>query len=206
MCAAVCPVIVSRAEWGAQPPKSAIALKVPVDHVIIHHTDGATSDSKEGCSKVIRQIQKYHVETKKWDDIGYNFVVGGDGRIYEGRGWKTLGSQAKGYNSKSIGISFMGNYNKSEPSAAMLTAAKNLIEYGVLMKYISSSYELHGHRNVKCTDCPGASLYSIIEKWPRFKGGKLPGYNIYIYIPFHLGVFQLGLNFPILLSRHFIKK
>ncbi|GIX91660.1 hypothetical protein CEXT_184681 [Caerostris extrusa] len=35
---------------------------------------------------------------------------------------------------KSIGISFMGNYNKiSEPSAAMLAAAKNLIDYGVPM-------------------------------------------------------------------------
>ena len=23
---------------------------------------------------------------KNWNDIGYNFIIGGDGRIYEGRG------------------------------------------------------------------------------------------------------------------------
>ena len=32
-----------------------------------------------------KQIQNAHMG-KKWNDIGYNFIIGGDGRIYEGRG------------------------------------------------------------------------------------------------------------------------
>lgn len=67
----------------------------------------------------------------EWADIGYNFLVGGDGRIYEGRGWKRVGAHTQNYNSKSIAISFMGNFDKELPNTAMLTAAKNLIDCGV---------------------------------------------------------------------------
>lgn len=35
-------------------------------------------------------------------------MVGGDGYIYEGRGWGKEGAYAKGYNKKSVGIGFIG--------------------------------------------------------------------------------------------------
>ena len=38
-----------------------------------------------------------------WSDIGYNFLVGEDGNIYEGRGWGKVGAHARGHNSDSIG-------------------------------------------------------------------------------------------------------
>ena len=38
-----------------------------------------------------------------WVDIGYSFLVGEDGNIYEGRGWRASGAHCVGYNSKSIG-------------------------------------------------------------------------------------------------------
>lgn len=53
---------------------------------------------------LIRGYQKYHMDTNKWDDIGYNFLVGGDGDIFEGRGWLYEGTHCKGLNSQSIGM------------------------------------------------------------------------------------------------------
>lgn len=47
---------------------------------------------------------------KGWNDIGYNFVVGEDGNVYEGRGWGTHGAHSTSYNSKSIGICIIGNF------------------------------------------------------------------------------------------------
>lgn len=67
----------------------------------------------------------------EWSDLGYSFLVGGDGRIYEGRGWKGVGAHTVNYNSISLGISFMGNFDKERPSAAMINAARNLIDCGV---------------------------------------------------------------------------
>lgn len=41
-------------------------------------------------------MQTYHMESKNWDDIAYNFIVGGDGAVYEGRGWEKQGAHTKG--------------------------------------------------------------------------------------------------------------
>ena len=66
-----------------------------------------------------------------WDDIGYNFLVGGDGRVYVGRGWTRLGAHNRGYNSQSIGIAFLGTFNTETPSERMASAAHSLIQSGV---------------------------------------------------------------------------
>ncbi len=34
--------------------------------------------------------------------------------------------------------------------------------------YLSGNYSLHGHRDVRCTECPGDVLYSIVETWPHW--------------------------------------
>jgi len=172
---AACPEIVTRAAWGARSARKQV-MAVPVGHVFIHHTAGATCNSKDTCSRVARQTQIFHMDTNKWADIGYSFLVGGDGRIYEGRGWTGVGAHTYNYNSKAIGISFMGNFDKVQPNAAMLKAARSLIDCGVQKKYVTAKRQIHGHRDAKCTACPGTALYQIIQGWPGFKGGKLPAY------------------------------
>ena len=42
------------------------------------------------------------------NDIAYNFLVGGDGQTYEGRGWNVTGAFAPEVNNKSLGIAFIG--------------------------------------------------------------------------------------------------
>lgn len=51
------------------------------------------------------------MNNKNWEDIGYTFLVGEDGNIYEGRGWGKHGAHSIPYNSKSIGICMIGNFN-----------------------------------------------------------------------------------------------
>jgi N-acetylmuramoyl-L-alanine amidase len=41
-------------------------------------------------------------------DIGYNFLIGEDGNVYEGRGWDEVGDHTFGYNFASL-----GKYKKS---------------------------------------------------------------------------------------------
>lgn len=42
--------------------------------------------------------------------IFYRFVVGGDGKVYEGRGSNVVGAHAPSYNNRSIGICLLGNW------------------------------------------------------------------------------------------------
>lgn len=167
-----CPRIVSRADWGARKPRKVERLKLPVPKVFIHHTVTASCHDQKACEKQVKTIQNGHMDGKetKWPDIGYNFLVGEDGNAYEGRGWDTVGSQAKHYNNVSIGISVIGNFTKSAPNTAALNVVKELIACGVSKGKVSKSYQLHGHRDGKCTECPGDKLYKIIKEWPNYNG------------------------------------
>jgi N-acetylmuramoyl-L-alanine amidase len=50
------------------------------------------------------------MNAQRWPDIGYNFLVGEDGNVYEGRGWDAVGAHAVPYNSNSIGICVIGDF------------------------------------------------------------------------------------------------
>lgn len=106
---------------------------------------------------------------RNYSDIGYSFLVGNDGNIYEGRGWSRTGAHTYGYNSKSLALSFIGNFNDQLPNERALDAAKNLIKCGLKNKYIKSSYILLGHRDVnKGKECPGAQLHKKIKNWNNY--------------------------------------
>ena len=51
--------------------------------------------------------------------------------MYEGRGWDTVGAHARGHNSESIGIAFIGDFRNRKPNSDALDAAKQLISCGV---------------------------------------------------------------------------
>ncbi|GIY21243.1 peptidoglycan-recognition protein 1 [Caerostris darwini] len=168
--------IVSRSEWGARPAAATWTIVRPVRHVIIGHTVTAECLSKESCANIMRSMQNHHMKLG-WGDIGYNFVIGGDGRVYEGVGWTREGIHTYGWNKKSYGIAFIGNFMKAKPNEKMLKAARSLIVCGVQKEFISHSREIHGARDATCTLSPGDALYEIIKQWPMFKGGPLDGYK-----------------------------
>lgn len=164
------PNIISRREWGARAPTSPIpALREnPPSNVIIHHSDTIGCNTQAICQARVRSFQNYHMDTKKWEDIGYNFLVGEDGNVYEGRGWGKHGAHSIPYNSKSIGICIIGNFTNTLPNQASIRATQNLISYGVADNKIKSNYKLFGHRQTTPTNCPGNSLYDLIKTWPNW--------------------------------------
>ncbi|KAE8584994.1 hypothetical protein XENTR_v10021187 [Xenopus tropicalis] len=164
-----CPKIISRSSWGGVPSKCQAKLPRSVKYVIIHHTAGASCNSESACKAQARNIQNFHMKSNGWCDTGYNFLIGEDGQVYEGRGWETVGAHAKNYNFNSIGISFMGTFTNRAPNTAAQKAAKDLISCGVAKKGINSDYTLKGHRDVSATECPGTNLYNLIKNWPNFK-------------------------------------
>lgn len=113
-------------------------------------------------------IQRFHIESRKFDDIAYNFLIGGDGLVYVGRGWNAQGAHTKGFNNKSICIAFIGDFDNYEPNIKQLYAAQQLIEEGVKLNKLSKDYALYGHRQLAATKSPGSYLYDIIRTWEHW--------------------------------------
>jgi len=151
--------IVSRAEWKARPAKSKSRLHPDrVSKFILHHTTGTY-----GGTETVRNIQRFHQDTRGWADIGYNFLVSPRGKVYEGRGWEWRGAHARGHNSDSVGVAYIGDGKKGIPDAAK-TSILNLLQeaqerFGALDRM--------AHRDVGSTTCPGDGLYAWWQDAPE---------------------------------------
>ncbi|XP_075990970.1 uncharacterized protein LOC142986381 isoform X2 [Anticarsia gemmatalis] len=161
--------IVSRTDWLAQPVENELdKIRQPVPWVIISHTATESCSSQSECVLRVRLIQMFHIESRNWDDIGYNFLVAGDGSAYHGRGWDYIGAHTLGYNRYSIGISFIGTFNNDPPPKKQLDACIKLLRRGVAIGKLAKDYKLFAHRQLSSTLSPGDKLYDIIKEWPHF--------------------------------------
>ncbi|CAD7092420.1 unnamed protein product [Hermetia illucens] len=160
---------ISRSQWGAKSSKGSTKFSGVIRYVVIHHTDSpGVCTTTDPCKAAMRSIQNYHMKSNGWKDIGYSFAVGGDGNIYEGRGYNVVGAHAPGYNSRSIGLVLIGNFMKSSPPDEMIAAAKNFIASAISAGKLSKDYKLIGHRQATSTSCPGNKLYAEIKTWSHW--------------------------------------
>ncbi|KAL5017076.1 hypothetical protein ScPMuIL_006665 [Solemya velum] len=162
--------IISRDSWGARRPKEVENMTLPVNYVLIHHTVTQGCSDTDRCMFVLKNIQELHMQQRGFSDIGYNFLVGGDGNIYEGRGWDRIGAHTLGYNDNSIAISFIGSFMLDNPPPSVLNASRALLKCATELSVLTQRYSLLGHRDVKKTLCPGDVLYRTIEEWPHYGG------------------------------------
>ena len=143
------PRIITRRQWGADEgmtPRSGSCTRrfFKVQQLFVHHTVGSNYDSNPEAS--MRAIQWYHIRRQGWCDVGYNFVIGWDGRIFEGRwarnyarfephdsenraGRAVAGAHVANYNSGSVGISMMGNFMSTHPPVAMRESLVRLLAW-----------------------------------------------------------------------------
>ena len=85
-CPCPLPAYENRDDWcpdGSCPPNSSPDF-TNVTHLIVHHSAGVNSAAD--WAAVVRSIWDFHVITRGWSDIGYNWLVAPTGVIYEGRG------------------------------------------------------------------------------------------------------------------------
>nr|ABZ81267.1 peptidoglycan recognition protein [Ostrinia furnacalis] len=160
--------VVTKKQWGGLEPTHVQYLPRPVDLVIIQHTATPMCTTDKACKNRVKNIQDYHMDTLNWWDIGSSFYVGGNGKVYEGAGWLHVGAHTYGYNKRSIGISFIGNYETDVPTAQQLNAVKALLGCGVENGHLTSNYHVIGHKQLLATLSPGRNLWAEIRTWPEW--------------------------------------
>jgi N-acetyl-anhydromuramyl-L-alanine amidase AmpD len=123
----------------------------PLDQIrnlIIHHS---AAPAKVGP----RRIAAYHVKKQDWPGIGYHFLVGEDGTLYQGNAVETKSYHAVRANPYGVGICFLGNFTKQVPPPAQLRAGAHLSAW--LMQELGVELDqVKGHKEFMQTGCPGA--------------------------------------------------
>lgn len=165
------PVIISRDAWGADETLMTWTPEYrTIRKVVVHHT--ATPNNSLDPAATVRAIYYYHAVTRGWGDIGYNYLIDAQGRIYEGRagGEGVVGGHALQYAWGSIGVSLIGDYDQVDITPAMQNALVELLAWKGnlhMVHPLQSAFfidkelpNIMAHRDGSQTTCPGKYVYA----------------------------------------------
>ncbi len=177
------PEYVDRTIWGQTLGLSNTASRsvTTVTHLIVHHSAGDTDASD--FAAVVRSYWDFHVNGRGWADIGYNWLVDGNGVIYQGRAFNldgnrdVIGAHFSGYNANTMGICVIGNYNNRMPTGDALFSLNEMLAWKTSEREIDplaraqhhspggNIFQISGHRDSGIyTECPGHQMYSFLPE------------------------------------------
>lgn len=150
--------IVSRQEWGAAPARAVAYTTWAKRTGWMLHYSAASPDQTP------RAIQDYHMRSRGWSDIGYNFLVHSrTGTIYEGRGWRVIGAHCAGYNTANIGVCVIGGDRADVQDVSDAARASLRWHYAEAQRRAGHQLVSLGHRDRGTTACPGDELYGWLR-------------------------------------------
>lgn len=181
------PPIVMRTEWGARSlnleaseefglfdpqtnPEGVLYypsdLYSVLNTIVVHHSAFPHAGPAE--------IQGLHMERRGFADVAYHFLIDTEGIIYEGRELNIRGAHVQGFNTGSVGIVLLGNFNDEQPGEAQLISLRSLVDY---LRYTYEIRYLAGHKDYPDqspdgTECPGDNLYPLLPDIARSLGMK----------------------------------
>lgn len=112
--------------------------------------------------------------------LAHSFLVGDDGRVYEGVGWNIQGSHDQGYNNISLGIAFFGAQEGNGTSADCPSKGSLLLSLEALLPSQASpqsQFLLHffslGFQDTRCdtllpfAEAPFSGSAAFLPQTPR---------------------------------------
>jgi len=132
--------------------------------IVVHH-----SASSGGNASIFNE---WHKNGKKWDGIGYDFVIGngsqsGDGEVEVTFRWleQKTGAHCGGTpgnwaNIDAVGICLVGNFNQTSPTFRQMQSLSKLVKF-LQSRYRISKSRVYGHGTTPGahkTDCPGRNF------------------------------------------------
>ena len=156
--------IITRNEWGAN--KAGVCDKATsFKRITVHHTTDNDKFVKTDI-EFLRLVQKHHQKTNKWADIGYHFLIGQGGNLYEGRNLKFTGAHVRGKNAGNIGIALLGDYNEHELKPKQLETLRKLID-ALRERYNIPKRMIFGHGELGETKCPGKHTLKFLSNYRK---------------------------------------
>lgn len=183
--------IVPRDTWGTDLPPTGPLSTEDVRFLLIHHT--ASSNVIPDQRSLIRSVYAFHTgPRKRWADVAYNFFVGPDGTVWEGRAGSIDGpviADATGGNQGySQLVCLLGDFSSRPPTDLAQTSLVRLLAHLASRHGLStwknatatftsrgsnklpagtavSTSTISGHRDMTYTSCPGDGAYTLLDEW-----------------------------------------
>lgn len=154
---------VSRAQWGARPPRGRDAAPGMTLGVGVHWLgDTGHPTSHDDCAGTMQWVQNLHMDDRGWVDFAYNAGACPHGVVYEGRGPRIRNAANGGVfrngvdsNAGWASVLYLGSKAGPPLSRFGMDAINDAAEWlGV------AAGEWLGHKDFLGTDCPGSVIYS----------------------------------------------
>ena len=170
------PSIQPRQSWNPADPRHDPPPIGPVEVITVHHSGAAPHNDYESrghtTETVIGGMQNHHMNHPNlmWRDIGYHYVIGWDGTIYDAHPDHGRGIHVGSHNTGNLGINLVGHFSigSVKPTAEQLTSLQRLLrhltdEHGV--ELVDDNF--YGHRDWPgrhaSNDCPGDNFYPSLS-------------------------------------------
>ncbi|XP_013146476.1 PREDICTED: peptidoglycan-recognition protein SC2-like isoform X2 [Papilio polytes] len=169
------PWYLRRGDWQAMPPYSIDFLELPLSYVIIGHSAANFCEKRYECIEQMLVIQQDHLR-RGLSDIGPNFLVGGKGFVFEGRGANVFGAMVTSWNVRSITIMFMGNYVTDFPNQEQFDHLNILLDVLVRERILVPDYTLYAQCQLQpATVAPGRHVLALMDNFANWNSFNRSG-------------------------------
>ncbi|MCS7107721.1 MAG: peptidoglycan recognition protein family protein [Acidilobaceae archaeon] len=144
--------------YKALPPARPYVTRTnPISYIALHHTSGPINQP----AKVIHD---YHI-SKGWRGIGYHFLVrypdnSGIAVIEKVRPENTIPACVTGFNSTTICVAMVGNYERNDVPDSYLEIVCKFLAHLCSTYNLDPEFAVKGHREFprQETNCPGRNV------------------------------------------------
>lgn len=122
-----------------------------IDTIVLHAT--ATPEGRE---ITVEEIDKWH-KARGFDMVGYHYIIDLQGKVHKGRCITQVGAHAKGHNTNSIGICYVGGLDQDKNAKDTLRPIqKNSMSSLLLaLKWVlRKPLKVVGHNKLSNKQCP----------------------------------------------------
>lgn len=129
------------------------------------------SFSHDKCAGKVRTIQNFHMDTRGWADIAYNFLVCPHGYVFEGRGWgkRSAANGTNACNEAYHAVCYLGG--DGDPFTTEAKGGFKAVRDAWQTRY-GRSAQVIPHSNCVSTACPGNDIRQWISS--GLGGGSAP--------------------------------
>lgn len=120
-----------------------------IDKIIVHCTA-----TPQGRKVTVRDVDRWHKQ-RGWKGIGYHYLIGLNGEIWEGRKEWQVGAHVAGFNRYSIGVAYVGGLVNGKPADTRTPEQKKSLLK--IIRELKSRYhgaKVYGHRDFANKECP----------------------------------------------------